>query len=356
MLLMILAELLVMLSLGIEGTAHTFSAGIIKDNEILANAKDVYKPRHGFGIHPAEAATHHKEVSEKVLEEALTAAGLQLADIDILSYSAGPGLPPCLKVTAEFAQQLTEKTKKPLIAVNHCIAHIEIARLLTKAKDPIIIYVSGGNTQIIGYNAGKYRVFGETMDIAIGNALDTFIRETTGDYPGGPILENLAKAGKTYVELPYVVKGMDLSFSGIITAALNKYKQKEKLRITLEDICFSLQETTFAMLTEVTERALAHTGKNEALLTGGVAANKKLTDMLAIMSKERGASFYVCPMEYAGDCGANIAWAGLLQYLAEKSSASSQTALLSADRHSQPAEKADFKRNWRTDDVEVNWI
>lgn len=331
-----------MICLGIEGTAHTFSIGVIKDKEILANAKDVYKPKHGFGIHPAEAAAHHKEVGEKVLEEALATADITLSDISLLSYSAGPGLPPCLKVTAEFAQQLAEKTKKPLIAVNHCIAHIEIARLLTKAKGPIIIYVSGGNTQIIGYASGRYRVFGETMDIAIGNALDTFIRKTTGEYPGGPVLEKLASKGKTYVELPYVVKGMDLSFSGIITAALNKYKQKEKLRITLEDICFSLQETTFAMLAEVTERALAHTGKNEVLLTGGVAANKRLTDMLDIMCKERGASFYVCPMQYAGDCGANIAWAGLLQYLAEKSSA--------------PTEKADFKRNWRTDDVEVNWI
>ncbi|MBI2075859.1 MAG: bifunctional N(6)-L-threonylcarbamoyladenine synthase/serine/threonine protein kinase [Candidatus Aenigmarchaeota archaeon] len=329
--------------LGIEGTAHTFGIGIVKDKEILSNAKDVYKPKHGSGIHPGEAAAHHKEVGEKVLEEALAAAGVSLSDLDILSYSAGPGLPPCLKATAEFVQELAEKTNKPPIPVNHCIAHIEIGRMLTKSKDPVIIYVSGGNTQIIGYASQRYRVFGETMDIAIGNALDTFIRETTGDYPGGPILENLAKAGKNYVELPYVVKGMDLSFSGIITAALNKYKQKEKLRITLEDICFSLQETTFAMLTEVTERALAHTGKSEVLLTGGVAANKRLTGMLDIMCKERGASFYVCPMEYAGDCGANIAWAGLLQYLADKND-------------EKPVEKADFKRNWRTDDVEVNWI
>lgn len=329
-----------MFSLGIEGTAHTFSVGIFEGEKVLSNVKDIYKPKHGSGIHPGEAAAHHKEVGEKVLEEALTTAGLGLADMDILSYSAGPGLPPCLKATTEFARQLAEKTKKPLVPVNHCIAHIEIGRMLTKSKDPIIIYVSGGNTQIIGYASQRYRVFGETMDIAIGNALDTFIRETTGEYPGGPALEKLASRGKAYVELPYVVKGMDLSFTGIITAALNKYKQKEKLGITLEDICFSLQETTFAMLTEVTERALAHTGKSEVLLTGGVAANKRLTEMLDIMCKERDATFYVCPMEYAGDCGANIAWTGLLQFKSGE----------------KPVEKADFKRNWRTDDVEVNWL
>lgn len=326
-----------MISLGIEGTAHTFGIGIMQDEKVLANSKDVYKPKHGFGIHPSEAASHHKDVSQKILDDALMKAGISLADIDIISYSAGPGLPPCLKATAEFAQQLFEKTKKPLVPVNHCIAHIEIGRLFTKAKDPIIIYVSGGNTQIIGYAAGRYRVFGETMDIAIGNALDTFVRETTGEYPGGPALERLAKAGKTYVDLPYVVKGMDVSFTGIVTAALNKYK---KHGISLEDICYSLQETCFAMLVEVTERALAHTGKSEVLLTGGVAANRRFTDMANIMCEERGAKFYVCPIEYAGDCGANIAWTGLLQYRYSKN----------------PAEKADFRRKWRTDDVEVSWL
>lgn len=346
-----------MISLGIEGTAHTFGIGIAKDDKILANVKDVYKPQHGFGIHPSEATDHHREVCGKVLDETLKIAGMNLSDVDIISYSAGPGLPPCLKATAEFAQKLVEETKKPLIPVNHCIAHIEIARLLTKAKDPIVIYVSGGNTQIIGYAAGRYRVFGETQDIPIGNALDTFVRETTGEYPGGPVLERLANNGKTYVELPYVVKGMDVSFSGIVTAALNKYAQREKLEITLEDICFSLQETCFAMLVEVTERALAHTGKSEALLTGGVAANKRFTEMCSIMCAERDAKFYACPMEYAGDCGANIAWTGLLQHLAEQSSARSQKASLSADKHGlQPTGNADFKRNWRTDDVEVNWL
>ncbi len=325
-----------MLSVGIEGTAHTFSVGVVDGEKILANVKDVYKPKHGFGIHPSEAAAHHREVSERVLEEALSSAGITLSDVDLLSYSAGPGLPPCLKATAEFSQILKEKANKPLIPVNHCIAHIEIGRLLTKAKDPIIIYVSGGNTQIIGYAAGRYRVFGETLDIPIGNALDTFVRNATGEYPGGPVIEKLAGKGKNYIELPYAVKGMDVSFSGVITSALRIHKRGGN---SLEDLCFSLQETCFAMLVEVTERALAHTGKNEVLLTGGVAANRRFTEMCGIMCKERGAKFYACPMEYAGDCGANIAWTGLLAYkIGQKT-----------------AEKADFRRNWRTDDVEVAW-
>ncbi len=328
-----------MLSLGIEGTAHTFSVGIIDDGKILANVKDVYKPKHGFGIHPGEAAAHHRKVSENVLEEALTDAGISLHDLDIIAYSAGPGLPPCLRSTAAFAQQLHDKANNPLIPVNHCIAHTEIGRLLTGAKDPVIIYVSGGNTQVIGYAAGRYRVFGETLDISIGNALDTFIREATGEYPGGPVIEKLAAKGKRYVELPYVVKGMDVSFSGIITAALDKYRKMDRLGITLDDLCFSLQETCFAMLVEVTERALAHTGKSEVLLTGGVAANRRFTEMCGIMCNERNARFHACPMEYAGDCGANIAWTGMLMH----------------DSGYKASEKADFKRNWRTDDVEVRW-
>ena len=322
-----------MISLGIEGTAHTFGIGIVKDGSVLANAKDVYKPEKG-GIHPAEAKEHHERVKQEVLEDALEQAGILLEDIDIIAYSAGPGLPPCLKVCLDFAKELSEKAKKPLIEVNHCIAHIEIGKLLTKADDMITLYVSGGNTQVIGFASGRYRVFGETQDIAIGNAIDTFIREIGLGHPGGPIFDKLAKKGK-YIELPYVVKGMDLSFSGILTSALQKYKSG----IKIEDICFSFQETCYAMLTEVTERALAHTGKNEVLLTGGVAASQRLQNMLRIMCEERGARFFVCPKEFAGDNGAMIAYTGLLAY-----------------KPGQASKKPDFYQKWRTDDVEVRWI
>ena len=324
-----------MICLGIEGTAHTFGIGIVKDEDILSNSKDIYKPEKG-GIHPLEAREHHERVKEEILKASLNKVGIALSDIDIISYSAGPGLPPCLKVCLNFAKELAEKTKKPLVEVNHCIAHIEIGRLLTKAKDPITLYVSGGNTQVIGFASGRYRVFGETQDIAIGNAIDTFIREATGKNLGGKYFDDLAKKGK-YVELPYVVKGMDLSFSGILTSALQKFRKG----IKLEDLCYSFQETTYAMLTEVTERALAHTGKSEVLLTGGVAASQRLQEMLGIMCKERGARLFVCPKEFAGDNGAMIAWAGILAY---------------SSGQSIPINKADFHQRWRTDDVEIRWI
>jgi N6-L-threonylcarbamoyladenine synthase len=321
-----------MICLGIEGTAHTLGVGIVKDEKILANSRDIYKPEKG-GIHPIEAKEHHERVKQEVLENALKEAGISLNNIDIIAYSAGPGLPPCLKVAMNFAKELAKKTKKPLIEVNHCIAHIEIGKLMTGTIDPITLYVSGGNTQVLGF-AGSYRVFGETQDIAIGNAIDTFIREATGKHLGGKYFDELAKSGH-YVELPYVVKGMDLSFSGILTSALQKFKKGEKI----EDLCYSMQETTYAMLTEVTERALAHTGKKECLLTGGVAASQRLQEMLRTMCEERGARFFVVPREVAGDNGAMIAYTGLLAY-----------------KHGQRTKKADFYQRWRTDEVEVNWI
>lgn len=328
-----------MFCLGLESTAHTFGIGIVESSRIriLANAKDVYKPKQGWGIHPTEAAEHHKTVSRKVLDDAVAQAGISLDDIDVIAYAAGPGLPPCLKAGLGFAQELAGARGKNMLPVNHCVAHIEVGKLLSGAEDPVTLYVSGGNTQVIAFSAGRYRVFGETQDISVGNAIDTFMRETGGSYPGGPAMEELATRGARFVELPYVVKGMDLSFSGILTDALQKFREG----LSVSDLCFSFQETCYAMLTEVTERALAHTGKDEVLVTGGVAASERLCGMLKVMCEERGARFFACPKEYAGDNGAMIGVAGALAF------GSGQKGI--------KAEEADFKQRWRTDEVEVTW-
>ncbi len=326
-----------MLCLGVESTAHTFGIGIASDKgEILANCKSVYKPPEGWGIKPIDAANHHKEVSEKVLTDALKTAKVKIEDIDSLAFSQGPGLPPCLRFGKDFVLDLSKKTGKKIIGVNHPVAHIEIGRLTTPCKDPVILYVSGGNTQVLSLVSGRYRIFGEVQDIGIGNALDKFAREVGIGFPGGPEIEKLSLSGK-YIELPYVVKGMDLSFTGIVTEATKKIKSG----VSKEDVCFSLQETTFAMLTEVTERALAHTGKKEVLLTGGVAANKRLQEMLGVMCKERGASFYSVPKEYAMDNGAMIAWTGIVM---EKSGCKYFDA-----------KKDDIDPTWRADEVDVKW-
>lgn len=326
-----------MICLGIESSAHTFGIGIVNDEgRILANEKSVYVPPLGSGIIPTDAANFHKQNTKKVLELALSKSKLKMENINIISYVAGAGLPPCLLVGTNFATKLFKKYKKPLIPVCHQLAHLEIGKLTTSSKDPVFLYLSGGNTQIIAFAGGKYRIFGETEDIPIGNALDTFARVIGIEPPYGPNFDKVAEKGKIYVDLPYVVKGMDLSFAGILTAAIKKFKQG----LSKEDIAYSLQETCFAMLAEVTERALAHTEKREVLLVGGVAANKRLQEMIKTMCEERGANLYIVPDEFSGDQGVMIAWTGILAYKSKW--------------------KPDFKdkiiSKWRTDEVDVTWL
>lgn len=329
-----------MIFLGIESTAHTFGIGIIestsKKTKILANVKDMYTTEKD-GIIPAKVADHHVDVCGSVLKKALKEAKIAKTQIDVIAFSQSPGLGHTLRIGAMFARSLAVTLNKPLVGVNHCIAHLEIGRLLTKAKDPILLYASGANTQVIAYEAGKYRIFGETLDIGIGNFLDTFARALGLGFPGGPKIEQLALKGKKYIELPYVVKGMDVSFGGILTNVQTKFASEQ---FSKEDLCYSAQETVFSMLVEVTERALAHTGKKEVLLGGGVACNKRLQRMVAVMCKERNAKSYCPENQYLVDNGAMIAWLGKLQFDAGMTLA---------------VEKAIIEPYVRTDEIHVKW-
>ncbi|MBI2124631.1 bifunctional N(6)-L-threonylcarbamoyladenine synthase/serine/threonine protein kinase [Candidatus Pacearchaeota archaeon] len=325
-----------MICLGIESTAHTFSCGIIDDKgRIYANVIDAYKTETG-GIHPSEAKKHHENVKDKVVEDALKVADLRLDDINLISFSQGPGIAPCLLVGMRKAKELASKLNVPLVGVNHCISHLEIGKLMTKAKDPVLLYASGANTQIIAYDGGKYRVFGETLDQGIGNALDQFARHIGLGFPGGPKIEKLALNGKNYIELPYVVKGMDVSFSGILTNLKQKYNSK---KYSAEDLAFSFQETIFAMLVEVSERAMAHTEKNELVIGGGVGCNKRLREMCRIMCEERNGKFFAPPNEVLVDNALMIAWQGILQ---KKHGTKNYNSI-------------DIKPYERTDDVDVTW-
>jgi len=295
--------------LGIESTAHTFGVGVASSSgRILANIRHVYKPKEG-GIHPREAAQHHSQIASKAIKEALSQAGVKPQDLDGIAFSIGPGMGPCLRVGATIARALALKLRKPLLGVNHGVAHIEIGRLSTGCVDPVVLYVAGGNTLITGYMDGRYRIFGETLDIAAGNCLDVFgIKAGIGPMPAP---EECARRGERFHPLPYRVKGMDVSFSGLLTAAL---KMLGKIR--LEDLCLSLTETVYSMLTETLERALAYTEKGEILLVGGLARSMRLREMIEEMARLHGAKVYAVPPEYAGDNGAMIAWTGVLQLLA----------------------------------------
>lgn len=324
--------------LGIEGTAWNLSAAIVTETEIIVEVTETYKPQNG-GIHPREAAQHHAKYAASVIKRLFAEAkekGFEPSEIDGIAFSQGPGLGPCLRTVATAARMLSISLGVPLIGVNHCIAHIEIGIWRTPAKDPVVLYVSGANSQVISYMGGRYRVFGETLDIGLGNALDKFARNAGLSHPGGPKIEAYAKNAKKYIHLPYVIKGMDLSFSGLSTAASEALKKD-----SLEDVCYSYQETAFAMVVEVAERALAHTGKNEVLLAGGVGANTRLREMLNDMCEARGAKFYVPEKRFMGDNGTMIAYTGLLMYK------SGNTLSLEESR---------VNPSYRTDDVKVTWI
>lgn len=292
--------------LGVESTAHTFGVAIVKNGNVLSNVKDSFTTEEG-GMIPMEVKKHHEDVSEEIYIRAIKEANIKEDKINAISFSNAPGLAPCLLVGMNFVKEKARKLDLPIVKVNHCIAHLEIGDLYG-TKDPVMLYASGANTQIIAYENKKYRVFGETLDLGVGNFIDTIARFAGLGFPGGPKIQELAEKSKLKepIELPYVIKGMDMSFSGLQTKLKTLLDKGKKL----EDVCFSLQETTFAMLVEAAERALAHTGKKELLLGGGVACNSRLQEMCKIMCKERGVKFFCPASQFLVDNAGMIAYLG----------------------------------------------
>lgn len=323
--------------LGIESTAHTFSASVVSQTKgLLSDVRDIYKPPEGSGIHPTEASIHHAAAATRVVQEAISAAAVGLREIDGVAYAMGPGLGPCLRVGAMTARTLALSLDRPLIPVNHAVGHIELGCMLTGASTPLVLLISGGHTMVVSYASGMWRVLGETLDLTLGQLLDQLGRHHGYASPCGRLIEEAAARSHRYLRLPYTVKGNDVTFSGMLTAAKKLVDSGEPF----DDVCFSVQETAFATAVEVTERALAFTGNRELMVVGGVAANKRLAEMLSIMSARHSAKFSVVPLRYSGDCGAQIAWTGLL-------------ALRSGV--TTPVEKSVIRQSWRLDTVPLPW-
>lgn len=328
--------------LGIESTAHTLGIGIIDSTgKIYADSRSSYIPPEGAGIHPREAARHHSMVASKLIRDILKESKLPPNDISLISFSQGPGMGPCLRTGAVIARSFATYFDIPLVGVNHIISHIELGKLLTKTKNPIILMVSGGTTQISSLVNQCYTVFGETLDISIGNCFDKFSREVgihdpTKPWPG-PIFDKIAAQGNNYYELPYSVKGMSVSFSGLLTAAIKLVKEEKR---KLEDVAFSLQETALSMLSEIAERAIAHIRSSELLVVGGLARNKRFQVMLNEICKDWNLTLSVCPYQYASDNGTMIAWGGILNYKANGPLSISDSLVIP---------------DWRSDAVKINW-
>lgn len=366
--------------LGIEGSANKCGVGILAYNpktstyQTLSNPRKTYVSPKGCGFLPKETAWHHQAHVVALIRAALNEAFPQDENtsddtqqhkpeeyLSAIAFTLGPGMGGPLKSCAIAARSLSLLWKLPLIAVNHCIAHIEMGRVATQASDPVVLYVSGGNTQVIAYSDGRYRIFGETIDIAVGNCLDRFARVVglSNDPSPGYNIELEARKHTEdkplkFVELPYVVKGMDVSFSGLLTF-IEELTRKKNLFVkdgeekqnenqyTMTDLCYSLQETIFAMLIEITERTMAHCGQNSVLIVGGVGCNKRLQGMMADMVVDRGGTLCAMDHRYCIDNGAMIAQAGMfgLQF-------GSKDMVVKM-------EDTECTQRFRTDQVEVVW-
>ena len=340
--------------LGIEGTAWAASAALYDTGtDQITIETEAYTPDAG-GLNPREAAEHMAEYLPQVAETILTQAGGDTntdtevdpdtdtdtnadtaAPVDVVAFSQGPGLGPSLRIAGTTARALAQRLDVPLVGVNHMLAHLEIGRHRSGFTAPVCLNASGANAHILAYRDGRYRVLGETMDTGVGNAIDKFTRHIGWSHPGGPKVEQAAINGE-YVDLPYVVKGMDFSFSGLTSAA------KEALDdgVAVDDVCRGLEETVFAMLTEVTERALSLTGADEVVLGGGVGQNNRLTGMLETMCERRGAEFFAPAPRLLRDNAGMIAVLGAQMYAAGETSPLSASAV---------------DPGFRPDEVPVTW-
>ena len=395
------------LALGLEGSANKLGAGIIRHMpltghdgpaaalnqarvDILSNVRHTYVTPPGEGFQPSDTAKHHKHWILRVVSEAVRASGIDsLADIDCICFTKGPGMGAPLQAVSLVARTLSLMYNKPLVGVNHCVGHIEMGRTITGAQNPVVLYVSGGNTQVIAYSAQRYRIFGETLDIAVGNCLDRFARVIglPNDPSPGYNIEQEAKKGRRLYSLPYGTKGMDVSLAGMLSAT-EAYTKDPRFRptqyacttdapvdalangrvwagssshaiekdmsaplattedntdpdlITPADLCFSLQEHMFAMLVEITERAMAHIGSKDVLIVGGVGCNARLQEMMGIMAEERGGSVFATDERFCIDNGIMIAHAGLLAFRM------GQTV---------PLEKSTTTQRYRTDTPHISW-
>ena len=320
--------------------------------QILANLRHTFHSPPGTGFLPKDTAAHHRQWVVRLVKQAMKQANVRIEDIDCICYTKGPGMGAPLASAALAARMLSQLWDKPLIGVNHCVGHIEMGRSITGADNPVVLYVSGGNTQVIAYSAQRYRIFGEALDIAVGNCLDRFARvlNISNDPAPGYNIEQLAKHGKVLLDLPYAVKGMDVSFSGILARVEELGHRLQQgtpwqdaesgADITEADLCFTLQETVFAMLVEITERAMAHVGARQVLIVGGVGCNERLQEMMGLMASERGGSVYATDERFCIDNGIMIAHAGLLAH---------------GMGFKTPIEESTFTQRFRTDEVLINW-
>ncbi|MBR4821725.1 MAG: tRNA (adenosine(37)-N6)-threonylcarbamoyltransferase complex transferase subunit TsaD [Bacteroidales bacterium] len=318
--------------LGIESSCDDTSAAVIADGWLLSNviaSQDVHKA-YG-GVVPELASRAHEQNIVPVVSEAILRAGIQASDLTAIAFTRGPGLLGSLLVGTSFAKSLGLALGIPIVEVNHLQGHI-LAGFVKQKDKPVVqpafpylcLLVSGGNSQIVKVNSPlDFEILGQTIDDAVGEAFDKCSKMMGLGYPGGPVIDRLAKQGdplRFKFAKPHI-PGLDYSFSGIKTSLLyfvrdEMAKDPDFMEKNKEDICASFQKTLIDILMDKLIKAAKQTGIKEITIGGGVSANSGLRDRIVSEGKKRGWNTYLPEFKFTTDNAAMIAIAGYYHYLA----------------------------------------
>ena len=318
--------------LGIESSCDETAASIITENEqgiptilsnIVSSQVDIHKEF--GGVVPELAARSHIEKIDLITKRAIDDSGIKMEKIDAVASTAGPGLIVCLSVGLSFGKAMASSLNKPFIAVNHLEGHALSPKLNSELDYPyLLLLISGGHTQFLSVQGlGNYKRLGTTIDDAVGEAFDKTAKLLGIEFPGGPQIEIYAKKGnsKKY-DLPKPIfhrGGCNLSFAGLKTAVLKISKQiktdQEKYDLaaafqkTVEEILYKKSKIAFEEFKKVNE-----IGKNKFVIAGGVAANKRIREVLTNLCEEEDFEAIFPPINLCGDNAAMIAMVGLEKF------------------------------------------
>ena len=315
--------------LAVESSCDETSVAVVENgrevySNVIASQIDTHK-KFG-GVVPEIASRQHVEAINTVLKEGLDQAGVKLSDIDIIAATKGPGLIGALLVGLSAGKALALATGKPFVGVNHIVGHVCANYISFKDLEPpfIGLIISGGHTYLIEVkDYVDFRLHGRTVDDAVGEAFDKVARSLGLSYPGGPVVDALAKKGKESIEFPRVMIKEDnynFSFSGLKTAVLN-YLNSTRLRgeeIVVEDVCKSFQEAVVDVLLEKSFRLAREKDMDKIVLCGGVSANSRIREAFEERGREENIKIYYPELKLCTDNAAMIASAAYYEYMAGK--------------------------------------
>lgn len=318
--------------LGIESSCDDTSAAVIRDGYLLSNVIASQEVHRSFGgVVPELASRAHEANIVPVVSEALNRAGVSASDLTAIAFTRGPGLLGSLLVGTSFAKAMGLALNVPLVMVNHLQGHL-LAGFIRQEGVPVrepsfpylCLLVSGGNSQIVRVDDPlHFEILGQTIDDAVGEAFDKCSKMMGLGYPGGPIIDRLAKQGnpeRFKFAKPHI-QGLDYSFSGVKTSLLyfvrdEMAKDPEFMEKNKEDICASFQKTLIDILMDKLIKAAKQTGIKEITIGGGVSANSGLRARVEEEGRKRGWNVYLPEFKFTTDNAAMIAIAGYHHYLA----------------------------------------